>query len=402
MIQFPNSLEINTLVGSLNKFKKYILTPFNITIIEFLNQLSKELFTNSKAKTYPDIISFAYWCRKGNILQLKNNYIDNYLRLPLGYIFHITPSNVPINFAFSFAFSLLAGNSNIVRTPSKNFPQIELVCESIKKVLKVESFKELELSNCIIKYEKNKIINDLLSRDCDGRIIWGGSSTISEIRKSVIPERSSEIIFADRYSFCTINADKFVQLNSNQLDKLLTGFYNDTYLMDQNACSSPHLIIWLGKSSAVKISQKQFWEGLYKIVNNKYDMESIHSIDKLNHLYQSILNYNNISEVYQFGNLIYVIDLISLPINLDEMRGQFGHFYQYTSKNMNEIVPLINKKYQTMTYFGFKKKYLKNFIMSNQLFGIDRIVPIGSGLDISIIWDGYDLINTFTRIIDIK
>ena len=23
-------------------------------------------------------------------------------------------------------------------------------------------------------------------------------------------------------------------------------FYNDTYLVDQNACSSPHLIVWIG------------------------------------------------------------------------------------------------------------------------------------------------------------
>ena len=34
-------------------------------------------------------------------------------------IFHITPSNIPTNFAYSFIFGLLTGNSNIVKVPTK-------------------------------------------------------------------------------------------------------------------------------------------------------------------------------------------------------------------------------------------------------------------------------------------
>ena len=43
-------------------------------------------------------------------------------------------------------------------------------------------------------------------------------------------------------------------LNLNELSKkneeiikICNGFYNDTFLVDQNACSSPHLIYWVGK-----------------------------------------------------------------------------------------------------------------------------------------------------------
>ena len=41
-----------------------------------------------------------------------------------GLAYHIGPSNVPMNFAFSLFYSLLAGNPTIVRLPSLNFPQI--------------------------------------------------------------------------------------------------------------------------------------------------------------------------------------------------------------------------------------------------------------------------------------
>ena len=38
---------------------------------------------------------------------------------------------------------------------------------------------------------------------------------------------------------------------------LAQNFYNDTYAVDQNACSSPHLMLWKGKSKI--IAKKKFW-----------------------------------------------------------------------------------------------------------------------------------------------
>ena len=53
-----------------------------------------------------------------------------------------------------------------------------------------------------------------------------------------------------------------------------------------------------------------------------------------------------------------------------------------------------------MTYFGLEKLSLKNFVIDNKLNGIDRIVPIGQALDISLTWDGIDIIESLSRIID--
>jgi hypothetical protein len=45
---------------------------------------------------------------------------------------------------------------------------------------------------------------------------------------------------------------------------------------------------------------------------------------------------------------------------------------------------------------------LINFFKKIKPLGIDRIVPIGKTLDFSLNWDGYDLINQMSRIIEIK
>ena len=53
-----------------------------------------------------------------------------------GLAYHIAPSNIPINFAYSLVFGLLSGNTNIVRLSSKNFIQIKLLCDLFFKILK--------------------------------------------------------------------------------------------------------------------------------------------------------------------------------------------------------------------------------------------------------------------------
>ena len=44
---------------------------------------------------------------------------------------------------------------------------------------------------------------------------------------------------------------------------------------------------------------------------------------------------------------------------------------------------------------------IKNFINGNNPRGVDRVVPIGQSLHISLDWDGYDIIKSLSRGINI-
>ena len=123
------------LVGDKNINKKPT-QPYNETVCNFIGDLSKELNLTPKSKNYPDIKAFAFWCRKNNIYNLKKKFTTEETRLGLGLIFHITPSNIPTNFAYSLIFGLLTGNSNIVKVPSQKFEQVKIICNSINKLLK--------------------------------------------------------------------------------------------------------------------------------------------------------------------------------------------------------------------------------------------------------------------------
>ena len=68
---------------------------------------------------------------------------------------------------------------------------------------------------------------------------------------------------------------------------------------------------------------------------------------------------------------------------------------------MSELSSKIDDRFQTLTYYGMNIELLRNFVLKNNLVGIDRIVPIGKALDMGHIWDGVDLIKTLSRIVTI-
>ena len=180
-----------------------------------------------------------------NLINLKRNFSNSNIRKGLGISFHITPSNIPTNFAYSLIFGLLSGNCNIVKVPSRSFPQIDIICKEIKRTL--SKFPKLRDHIKIIKYSRNDEFTKNISLISDARLIWGGNKTIEEAKSLKTKPNNRDLYFADKNSFCIINYDEYKKLKINQIKLLALNFYNDTYLVDQNACSSPHVIFWLGK-----------------------------------------------------------------------------------------------------------------------------------------------------------
>lgn len=101
-----------------------------------------------------------------------------------------------------------------------------------------------------------------MSSLCDVRVIWGGDATIKEIRRAALLPRATEITFADRYSLAVIDADYYLEYG--EYERVAQDFYNDTYLSDQNACTSPRVIIWYGNNK--EKAKEKFWDELETLV----------------------------------------------------------------------------------------------------------------------------------------
>ena len=396
---FTNLTTANLDIEKLKKLNS--LEVFSTITCRWLSDLSRFLLKDPKTKKYPDVATFAFFCRKANLSKLKVNHTNpNQMRIGKGIAFHIAPSNVPVNFAYTLISGLLAGNINIVKIPSKYFEQIDIIVNAINKTLENSEFEEVKKRIFVIKYDTNSETTSIISKICDLRIIWGGNETVSNIKNIKLNPKSLDISFPDRYSICLINAKEYLELKDK--NRLSESFYNDTYLFDQNACTAPHSIFWVGSDQDVEKSKTIFWDLLEKTINEKqYNLNDISTIDKLVTFYSQSMDEVPISKINK-NNLIWRVNNKELNSKVDDFRCASGYFNEFDINHINELNNIIKKNYQTLSYYGIHKDDLISFFKTNKPLGVDRVVPIGNTLDFSLNWDGYDLINQMSRIIEIN
>ena len=388
---------IEWLHGSVEALAERPLVPFAEEVIEGLDALSKALMRDPQSRLYPDVVTFAFFCRRGNLMKLREQYqslisnVQCQIRLGRGLIFHIAPSNVPVNFAYSVVAGLLAGNTNVVRVSQKQFPQVDIIVKHMREI----GLKRL----AVVRYPHESNANEVFSAMSDVRVIWGGDATIATIRQNAIPPRAFDICFADRYSLAAINADKMCDESMYDVCKgLAEKFYNDTYLFDQNACSAPHLVVWTGNH--VEEAKKLFWDAVQHVTEQKYQFQDVMAVDKLTALYKQACAMPTHEEETK-NNILRRVEIDALPQDIDSFRCAGGYFTEYTAQSLDEIAPIVNEKYQTLAYYGFTQQELADFVRRNRLSGIDRIVPFGETTAFSLTWDGMNLIERMSRIISV-
>ena len=209
---------VEYLIGKKAKLD-FVLEPFSPKIINFLDDLSKSLDNEFNNKNLPDLRALSFFCRKNNILNLRDKHQNkDSIRFGLGLLFHITPSNIPTNFAYSLIFGLITGNSNIVKVPSKKFDEITLICKSINQVLSSRKHNIVKKMIAVIRYDgKKDSLTKKFSALCDARLIWGGDSTITNIKRFDTKPKNLDIPFSDRYSISLINSEQFIKLTEHKV-----------------------------------------------------------------------------------------------------------------------------------------------------------------------------------------
>lgn len=373
------------------------LRPFAPDVLDFLSALSAALLKDREAKAYPDVITFAYFCRRANLTRLEEEYagrLDG--RLGRGVVFHIAPSNVPINFAYSLTAALLSGNGSIVKASSRDFPQTRIVCRAMEKLL-TEDFAPLAPYVCVVTYPREaQEVTEAFSARCDARVIWGGDETVRRVREAALPPRAVEVAFADRYSLLCIRPEAVTALSEEALERLAKDFYNDTYLTDQNACTSPRLIYWVGEGDSLEASER-FFRAMGAYARQRYELPAVTAVDKLTAACRAAMNLEGAEIIPGPDNWVTRVRVKALCPELYELRSPGGFFLEYAAPTLDALRDFVTPRVQTLSYLGLSPEELSRFVLENGLTGVDRIVPVGHTMDFSLVWDGYDLIQTLSR-----
>ena len=369
--------------------------------ITFLNDISKILMAPNVRRDNPEFASLGFFLRRSNIESLlaKFTHTASQVNVPRGLVFHVPPANVDTVFMYSWALSVLAGNSNVVRISNRAGDATRRLLELISDVLeKADSvFKETQL---FIEYERNDDISEAISETCDLRVVWGGDETVRQFRKFPLSALSREISFPNRTSMSVVNLEIWSSSSSEVLSKVGDDFVRDIYWFDQAACSSPRVIFAIGPTSLLN----EFIGSLGRVVIDALQKRGISQdasvLMEKTVRSQVALATGKASSVDEFRNRNFV-SLVSTNGELREWCG-VGAVNILHVNELSDVSKHVVRTDQTMTYFGFSEEQLSEFILRIGQLGVDRVVPIGSALDFSYIWDGMNLVSEFSRIVTIQ
>lgn len=375
------------------------LPLFAPMVMDFLHQLATAIKQNKRLSADTAYAALGFWLRPKQLEAFRIRTAGYQHRLGRGTMFHITPTNIPVLFAYSFIISLLAGNSNIVRLSPRILEKTQPLWDIIHQLLAHPSFRDLQESNALISYEKDSTITASLSAACDGRIIWGGDASIREVRQSPLPPQAIELVFADRYSLAIFDSETLRQSPEDELALWAHHFYNDTYDMDQNACSSPKMVVWLAPAGADIRGIQQRWWQLVARQAARYDLAPLKVSRKYTQLWQFSMTCPALQTIDRFHNLLYVYTLSDLPPDITTLAGTFGQFFQYTIADLPELLPLLSKKVQTISVLGIDESSLRRQLVAGSALGGDRVVSVGQAMQLDIVWDGHHLLESLSRII---
>ena len=381
------------------------LPPFDPISIDFIDAVSKTVLRDPAMRSMPEMMATAHWMRKAHLLELRDQFElqrGDRIWMARGVALHFAPSNVDSIFVYSWFISLLLGNGNIVRLSQRRGPQVDVLLATLNTLLNEARFQPILQRSLIVSYEHEEELSAKLSAVCHVRVLWGGDESVRRLRAIPLNPVATEVAFANRFSLAVLNAEAINQSDSATLAGVAGKFFNDAYWFDQLACSSPRLLAWAGTAEACKAAQNRFWPALeLELRKRGTEYPDMVGMNKLVSAYVSAAS--GIADQISPGvtGAVTRVHLKNSEVPFRSLECGGGFFFETEISDLHELRHALSERDQTLSYFGFERDELKKFALTLPPRTIDRIVPLGTALDFSVVWDGNNLFRLFSREIDL-
>ena len=165
--------------------------------------------------------------------------------------------------------------------------------------------------------------------------------------------------------------------------------------MDNNACSSPRKVLWVGNKETISSARNKFWNAVNLTIKSKdYNLNIIYKFEKYLDVLDLVETTKKSISLEKISEELWLIQQ-----NTSSNVGKYGRFTELQSKDLINAIDKLDDDEQTLTYAGFNKNDLKIYL-SKQDTQVDRVVPIGMALNIDFDWDGIDVLNRLSRFIN--
>jgi hypothetical protein len=374
------------------------LSPFGALQRDFADAVSRQVMRSPRARSHPELIALGYWLRAANMHRLVEAFErahQSAVFLPRGLAFHVAPNNVETIFAYSWLTSLLCGNRNVVRLSSRGSEQTDVLLGLLAEALEEPRWADIAQSVLMLRYGHDEAISADLSARCDVRVIWGGDDTVRAIRALPLGPCAVELTFADKFSLGLMHSAAVLQCDRTRLQQLAADFYNDAYWFGQMACSSPRLVLWLGSEAECEMARRRFWPVLEDHVRERNPTSVAADFVNKRVAADSLAIVQDVRIEASTGRVARI--WMDAPAIRPDLHCGAGLFHETRIDRLEQLLPHVNRRIQTVGYFGLDRGEIIAFLRGSLPDGIDRFVPFGRALEFDPVWDGYDLLRSFVR-----
>jgi len=374
--------------------------PFSADALSFVEAFSGSLREHQGSRAHPELAALAYWFRPAAVRQLRNVFLDrNHGRCihSRGLVFHLAPSNVDVLFAYGWLLSILSGNSNVARLSQKVTQPREVLLQILEGMASSGAYGRVLKDSLLVSYPHDDSLTALCSRVCDARLIWGGDATVEHIRHVPLKPTAVELAFSDRYSLAALKTSAVLALSAEQLNKLAERLANDIFLFNQQACSSPRSIVWIGgDEDEIGSARTNFWAALeraatrfanppHALITRLTDALLLAANGGLRDISCPLASF----PLRGFGSHILVLER--------RLHSGNGFLTEYALDHLAQLAGHVCEHDQTLVAFGFTSEELVALMPLLPNRAVDRIVAPGEALNFDFVWDGIDLFAVLTR-----
>ncbi|HSA53769.1 MAG TPA: acyl-CoA reductase [Yinghuangia sp.] len=372
-------------------------------VVDFLTSFGRTLLEPALIRRHPELAPLGFFLRRAELdaqlarLTTADTGAFRTLRFPRGLVFHIPPANVDTIFVYAWALAALTGNRNIVRVSPRSGPAAEVILDRLTEAL-ADAHPALAATQRMITYDRDDRATEALSAACDLRVVWGGDHTVAAVRRTPLPPAARDLAFPDRSSFAVVSAGAWLAADDEQREQVVLGLHNDSYWFDQAACASPRALFWVGDEAPATEARRDLFARLAQVIAERGGTpEPAMAVHKRVAAYGEAAGGRVTRVSFAADEALAVLDLAD-PLDAPRDWLGAGTFPTATVARLADLAPILRRRDQTLTHFGFTEAELAEFARGAGGRGIDRIVPIGAALSFAPIWDGYDLPREFTRL----
>lgn len=370
------------------------LEPFAEPAAGFVAALARGLLADRAMRRFPEVMALAHALRPAELRRLAAAFARRAgagrLRRARGLVFHVAPGNVDTIFAWSWLLSLLCGNANVVRLSRRGGPAQAALLDAARHLLAEPAWQEVRARTLVLVYGHDETVTAALSAACDLRVVWGGNAAVAALRRVPLPPGAQDLSFPDRVSAALIGAEAMAAAHGDDVARAAAGLVNDVVWFDQNACSSPRLVLWIGSEDAAQAARARFWPAFDERLSDLgWGLDGARTQARLAAAAELAAAGRVACWTTALGGQTVLRGQVADgPIALAGHPG-LGLLLEARARSVEEACARLPGDVQTLACFGVAGRVLAS--------RADRIVPLGQALAFSPDWDGQDLLERMTR-----